>query len=724
MSTGFAAESARAARDYTQAAEEMRRLREEYEQLKQAMQSGTGSGSVNQQMRDLRTMYAEARQEAERANAIFERTGGAFQALGHAPPSKELLNYIKTLGTEATKAGENIQKRILDPINKGGAGVPGGGGRGGGGQFGGSGLYGFMYMLDDLQYVGQMGLRPIVNNLMMIHPVLGMIGLAADQVVRHWTQLQALWTGESATKTEAERMKELAKAVALTVDEARQLSQYNMERDVGKQLVTQPTAETSEQKKLVEQAYKGINIGGLVEAIAEERGTKYTPEQQKELDRLRQASEDMQQGRVSTTLAGVRMSAVEAGYLQKPTVSGFMGAAGTAAGAVGAMLGIPALGMMGTMGMDMGPESVINTQRYIQKRVGEIQHEARQTTEQGIAGEFVGAETDPVKLRKLYAELVRQGAGGTPLAKRLGAMVEGTDMSPKEVMTGIEEFSHQQQRYVQTSEDSTQKITRLRESAEEYKAKIDEITDSMNKGIIDQETGVQVQLKLANAMRTANEQADDLVTAHDRLVKKMNEEDMAVLAETQGREKRDQQEKSFDVAAKAYAGTMGGSLAQAMMVARARGEDPEAVDIRLRGQLERRMQAIPEGIRGEVSRRVIEQVREQALGMVAQQGAVRDAQRAAMQAQFAPADTALGIAQRQMMARQEAMSGVTPEGQMRLMGPGTVLGAIQRQVLAAQKPAMQDQAVANDLAKRMESAAGRIEEAADKMARGDIKVKF
>lgn len=702
MSTGIT----QAAQQFNQASEEMRRLREEYEQLKQAMERGTGSGSVPQQMRDLRTMYAEARQEAERANEIFMRTGGAFQALGHAPPSKELRNYIKSLGEEATRAGEQIQRKVIEPITKGGGASASDGKKGGGGRFGGGGLYGLMFMLDDLQYVGTMGIRPIVNNLMMIHPVLGMIGLAADQAVRHWSYLERMWTGETAAKTQAEQMKELAKATALTVEEARRLSQYTMEQGEGKQLVTQLTGEQTEQKGLVKSIYKGQDIGTMVQAITEARigeseGLTYTPEQQKELDRLIEVQK-ANEGQPNTlgkflsySQAQVTKSAIMGGYFKAPT--------GNESSPLGMVVDIP---------------------RYIQDRIQEIQHEARRAMEAGVAGEFAGAETDPAKLRKLVEEFNKLGAGGTAVGAGLSAVAGGTMMTPEEVSVGIGEFMHQQQRYAQTSEDSTQKITRLRESAEEYKDKIDQITDSMNKGIIDQETGVQVQLRLATAMRTANEQADDLVTAHDRLVKKMNEEDMAVLAEQQAKEKSAQQEKSFDVAAKAYAGTMGGSLAQAMMVARARGEDPEAVDIRLRGQLERRMQAIPEGIRGEVSRRVIDQVREQALGMVAQQGAVRDAQRAAAQAQFAPAGTALGIAQRQMWAQQEALSGVTPEGQMRLMGPNTVIGAMQRQALAAQKPAMQDQAVANDLAKRMEAAATNIQEATARMARGDIKVKF
>lgn len=39
--------------------------------------------------------------------------------------------------------------------------------------------------LDDLQYVGEMGLRPIINNLMMLSPALGIAVIAFDQIRKH-----------------------------------------------------------------------------------------------------------------------------------------------------------------------------------------------------------------------------------------------------------------------------------------------------------------------------------------------------------------------------------------------------------------------------------------------------------------------------------------------------------------------------------------------------------
>lgn len=49
--------------------------------------------------------------------------------------------------------------------------------------------------LDDLQYVGEMGLRPILNNLMMIHPVLGITAIALDQARKHMDELKAAGKG-------------------------------------------------------------------------------------------------------------------------------------------------------------------------------------------------------------------------------------------------------------------------------------------------------------------------------------------------------------------------------------------------------------------------------------------------------------------------------------------------------------------------------------------------
>jgi hypothetical protein len=52
--------------------------------------------------------------------------------------------------------------------------------------------------LDDLQYVGEMGLRPIINNLMMLSPALGIALIAFDQIRKHSEELISALRGVNA----------------------------------------------------------------------------------------------------------------------------------------------------------------------------------------------------------------------------------------------------------------------------------------------------------------------------------------------------------------------------------------------------------------------------------------------------------------------------------------------------------------------------------------------
>jgi hypothetical protein len=62
-------------------------------------------------------------------------------------------------------------------------------GGGGGAKVGGP-LWSLGHTLDDLQYVGEQGLRPIINNLMQIHPAVGVAAIAIDQLIKHWEDLK------------------------------------------------------------------------------------------------------------------------------------------------------------------------------------------------------------------------------------------------------------------------------------------------------------------------------------------------------------------------------------------------------------------------------------------------------------------------------------------------------------------------------------------------------
>lgn len=94
------------------------------------------------------------------------------------------------------------------------------------------GLQKLGYAADDLQYVFQngMGLRPIINNLMQVSPLVGALALAADLLYRHWDSVEGLW-GNSKAKTEAQLMEELAKKTGLTADETRRLFEWEQKRD-------------------------------------------------------------------------------------------------------------------------------------------------------------------------------------------------------------------------------------------------------------------------------------------------------------------------------------------------------------------------------------------------------------------------------------------------------------------------------------------------------------
>ena len=77
--------------------------------------------------------------------------------------------------------------------------------------------------LDDMQYVGEQGLRPIINNVMQLSPVLGTAMIAVQLLYSNWDNLSKLF-GAGHVKTQAEEMEELRKKTSLTADEAERLA--------------------------------------------------------------------------------------------------------------------------------------------------------------------------------------------------------------------------------------------------------------------------------------------------------------------------------------------------------------------------------------------------------------------------------------------------------------------------------------------------------------------
>lgn len=127
------------------------------------------------------------------------------------------------------------------------------------------GLQKLGYAADDLQYVFQngMGLRPIINNLMQVSPLVGALALAADLLYRHWDSVEGLW-GNSKAKTEAQLMEELAKKTGLTADETRRLFEWEQKRDTIK---AQSQGRTAVDKSRNETANRAIIEAGYSDMV-------------------------------------------------------------------------------------------------------------------------------------------------------------------------------------------------------------------------------------------------------------------------------------------------------------------------------------------------------------------------------------------------------------------------------------------------------------------------
>lgn len=95
------------------------------------------------------------------------------------------------------------------------------------------GLQNFANTLDDLQYVPEQGLRPILNNFAQFAPALAIAGIAVDQFIRHWDDISQAFGAESKTLTEAERWEKLAKAIHRTAEEELQYNQMKAQRAAG-----------------------------------------------------------------------------------------------------------------------------------------------------------------------------------------------------------------------------------------------------------------------------------------------------------------------------------------------------------------------------------------------------------------------------------------------------------------------------------------------------------
>jgi hypothetical protein len=118
--------------------------------------------------------------------------------------------------------------------------------------------------LDDLQYVGEQGLRPIINNVMQLSPVLGMAMIGVQLLYSNWDNLSKL-LGQGHVKTQAEEMEELGKKTSKTADETLRLAKAERER---KTVQDQhgPTTEATKAEGRINEAIKDAPVGKLEDA--------------------------------------------------------------------------------------------------------------------------------------------------------------------------------------------------------------------------------------------------------------------------------------------------------------------------------------------------------------------------------------------------------------------------------------------------------------------------
>ncbi|WP_435016706.1 hypothetical protein TA3x_004280 [Tundrisphaera sp. TA3] len=142
----------------------------------------------------------------------------------------------------------------------------------------------FAGTLDDLQYVGEMGLRPIINNLMQIAPVAGIAALGVDLLWRHWGSLMRLMDVgmpqpalegpellAANLKKATEEMEELMKKTSLTWVEIQKLQK--LQADV-KEMKQQEKDESEVQGMLDGQSEREREVGGGVKKALDEAGGK------------------------------------------------------------------------------------------------------------------------------------------------------------------------------------------------------------------------------------------------------------------------------------------------------------------------------------------------------------------------------------------------------------------------------------------------------------------
>jgi hypothetical protein len=118
--------------------------------------------------------------------------------------------------------------------------------------------------LDDLQYVGEMGLRPIINNLMQMSPQLGIAAIGFDLLWKHASKFIEM--GEKTTGVAAQ-MAELAKVTEKTAAEQKKLNDYKKEGQQIEAMMGGQSAKERADTGAVQKAFDEIDAEAVVKGI-------------------------------------------------------------------------------------------------------------------------------------------------------------------------------------------------------------------------------------------------------------------------------------------------------------------------------------------------------------------------------------------------------------------------------------------------------------------------
>jgi hypothetical protein len=125
----------------------------------------------------------------------------------------------------------------------------------------------FAQGLDDLQYVGQMGLQPILNNVVQLSPAIGVALIAGNLLYKNWDSIAALWR-KGETLSEADRMEALEHATHKTAEQTRQLKEYKEQIAELDKLNALKSDETRDRGAAVQKAIGEAGPGAAQAAVA------------------------------------------------------------------------------------------------------------------------------------------------------------------------------------------------------------------------------------------------------------------------------------------------------------------------------------------------------------------------------------------------------------------------------------------------------------------------